>query len=65
VTKFDRSAGYQIVAEFYAVSGADVIDERPGRFLRDAGLTLIAADSPDSFLDETPTAVLIHQVLGE
>jgi hypothetical protein len=26
--------------------------------------TLVAADSPDSFLDETPTAVLVRQVLG-
>ena len=34
------------------------------RYLRDADVTLIAADSPDSFLDETPTAVLIRQVLG-
>ena len=27
-------------------------------------MTLIAADSPDSFLDTSPTAVLIRQVLG-
>ncbi|MGA9849157.1 MAG: hypothetical protein WBQ45_16150 [Roseiarcus sp.] len=27
-------------------------------------MTLIAADSSDGFLDETPTAVLIRQVLG-
>jgi DNA invertase Pin-like site-specific DNA recombinase len=25
---------------------------------------LIAADSPDAFLDETPTAVMIRQILG-
>jgi DNA invertase Pin-like site-specific DNA recombinase len=101
VVTFAKSAGYEIVEEFYdaAVSGADAIDERPGfaamlqrllgngvrtiivetasrfardlivqetgwRFLRNAGVTLIAADSPDSFLDETPTAVLVRQVLG-
>ena len=28
------------------------------------GITLIAADSPDQFVDETPTAVLIRQILG-
>jgi DNA invertase Pin-like site-specific DNA recombinase len=28
------------------------------------GVTLIAADSPDAFLDQTPTAILIRQVLG-
>ena len=101
VQDFAKSAGYEIVEEFYdaAVSGADDINERPGfaamlqrllgngvrtiivdtasrfardlivqetgwRYLRDADVTLIAADSPDSFLDETPTAVLIRQVLG-
>jgi DNA invertase Pin-like site-specific DNA recombinase len=100
VVTFAKSAGYEIVEEFYdsAVSGADAIDERPGfgamlqrllsatacgqsssrrraasrdlivqetgwRFLRNAGVTLVAADSPDSFLDETPTAVLVRQVL--
>ena len=89
VRAFARSAGYEIVEEFYdaAVSGADDINERPGfaamlqrllgngvrtiivetasrfardlivqetgwRYLRDADVTLIAADSPDSFLDE-------------
>ena len=29
-----------------------------------AGNQLVAADSPDAFLDDTPTAVLIRQVLG-
>jgi DNA invertase Pin-like site-specific DNA recombinase len=28
------------------------------------GITLIAADSPDQFVDETPAAVLIRQILG-
>ena len=34
------------------------------RFLHGLGVTLIAADSPDAFLDDTPTVVLIRQVLG-
>jgi hypothetical protein len=34
------------------------------RFLHGLGVTLIAADSPDAFLDDTPTAVLIRQILG-
>jgi DNA invertase Pin-like site-specific DNA recombinase len=34
------------------------------RFLRDAGIALIAADSPDAFLDDTATAVMIRQILG-
>jgi len=28
------------------------------------GITLIAADSPDAFLDDTPTAVMIGKILG-
>ena len=28
------------------------------------GVILIATDNPDAFLDETPTAVMIRQVLG-
>lgn len=32
--------------------------------LADMGVTLIAADSPHSFVDDTPTAKLIRQVLG-
>jgi hypothetical protein len=32
--------------------------------LRDLGVTLIAADSPSSFLDDGPTSKLIRQILG-
>jgi DNA invertase Pin-like site-specific DNA recombinase len=32
--------------------------------LQELGVTLIAADSPDSFLDTSPTATLIRQILG-
>ena len=54
-----------IVVETASRFARDLIVQETGwRFLRDAGVTLIAADSPDSFLDETPTAVLIRQVLG-
>jgi DNA invertase Pin-like site-specific DNA recombinase len=41
-----------------------IVQETGWRFLQGLGVTLIAADSPDSFLDDTPTAVLIRQVLG-
>lgn len=41
-----------------------IVQETGWRFLQSLGITLIAADSPDSFLDSTPTAVLIRQVLG-
>jgi DNA invertase Pin-like site-specific DNA recombinase len=32
--------------------------------LRERGIDLIAADSPKSFIDDTPTARLVRQVLG-
>jgi len=32
--------------------------------LKERGIDLIAADSPSAFLDDTPTARLIRQVLG-
>jgi DNA invertase Pin-like site-specific DNA recombinase len=32
--------------------------------LKAQGIELIAADAPDSFLSDTPTAVLIRQILG-
>jgi DNA invertase Pin-like site-specific DNA recombinase len=55
-----------VVVETASRFARDLIGQETGyRFLRDAGITLVAADSPDSFLDDTPTtAVLIRQVLG-
>ena len=32
--------------------------------LRDLGIELIAANSPDSFVDDTPTAIMVRQILG-
>ncbi len=101
IQTYADQAGVEIVAEYYdeAISGADMIDTRPGfkamldrllsngvrtiivetasRFARDLmvqevgyamlkerGIALIAADHPDGFLDDTPTATLIRQVLG-
>lgn len=43
----------------------DLITQETGfRLLREQGIELIAADSPASFVDDTPTAALIRQVLG-
>src|SRR6202048_671165 len=41
-----------------------IVQETGRRFLEDAGITLIAVDSPNAFLDDTPTAVMIRQILG-
>ena len=41
-----------------------VVQETGFRRLRDAGIVLVAADSPDQFTDDTPTAKAIRQMLG-
>jgi DNA invertase Pin-like site-specific DNA recombinase len=41
-----------------------VVQETGFLMLRQLGYDLIAADSPNSFLEDTPTANLIRQVLG-
>jgi DNA invertase Pin-like site-specific DNA recombinase len=70
--------GFAAMLERIASNGARVIlVETTSRFARDLmvqevgysmlkarGITIIAADSPNSFLDDTPTAKLIRQVLG-
>jgi DNA invertase Pin-like site-specific DNA recombinase len=54
-----------IVVETANRFARDLITQETGcRFLRDAGIVLIAADSPDAFLDDIPTAVMIRQILG-
>jgi DNA invertase Pin-like site-specific DNA recombinase len=41
-----------------------IVQETGWRFLQAKGIELIAADSPEAFLADTPTAVLIRQILG-
>jgi DNA invertase Pin-like site-specific DNA recombinase len=70
--------GFSEMIEAIAANGCrTIIVETANRFARDLmvqetgfqrlkaeGITLIAADSPDSFTDDSPTAVLIRQILG-
>ncbi len=49
---------------FQAGAGEIMLDVRPPRRFSDLGVTLIAADSPTSFLDDGPTSKLIRQILG-
>jgi DNA invertase Pin-like site-specific DNA recombinase len=74
----DTRPGFMAALEKIAGNGVcTIIVETANRFARDLivqetgwkrlhadGITLIAADSPDQFVDETPTAVLIRQILG-
>ena len=41
-----------------------VVQETGYQMLKARGIELIAADAPDSFLSDTPTAALIRQILG-
>jgi DNA invertase Pin-like site-specific DNA recombinase len=41
-----------------------MVQEVGHAMLRGRGIDLIAADNPDSFIDDTPTAKLVRQVLG-
>ena len=66
----DRRPGFAAMMEAIAANGCrTILVETASRFardlmvqevgytmLRERGITLIAADSPDAFLDETPTA---------
>jgi DNA invertase Pin-like site-specific DNA recombinase len=74
----DARPGFMAALETIAGNGVrTIIVETANRFARDLivqetgwkrlhadGITLIATDSPDQFVDETPTAVLIRQILG-
>jgi DNA invertase Pin-like site-specific DNA recombinase len=74
----DARPGFLQALETIAGNGVrTIIVETANRFARDLivqetgwkrlqaeGIALVAADAPDSFIDETPTAVLIRQILG-
>lgn len=74
----DTRKGFSEMLVYLLGNGArTIIVETAGRFARDLmvqetgyqmlklkGIELIAADSPDSFVSDTPTAVFIRQVLG-
>jgi DNA invertase Pin-like site-specific DNA recombinase len=74
----DERPGFAEALKRIAANGVrTIIVETASRFARDlivaetgfhrlceAGITLIAADAPNSFLDDTPTSVFIRQVLA-
>lgn len=67
-TMMERIAGNgvrTIIVETANRFARDLIVQETGyAMLKGQGIELIAADKPDAFLDDTPTAVLIRQVLG-
>jgi DNA invertase Pin-like site-specific DNA recombinase len=54
-----------IIVENASRFARDLIVQETGyQMLKARGIELIAADAPDSFLSDTPTAALIRQILG-
>lgn len=41
-----------------------IVQETGFRMLQDQGIELIAVDDPDAFTSDTPTAVMVRQILG-
>ena len=76
--RIDQRPGFAEMLQRLAANGAKtIIVETPDRFARDLavqlaghdmlkglGLSLIPASAPDFFTEDTPTAVLVRQVLG-
>lgn len=74
----DTRPGFSELARHMRDSGVDtILVETASRFardlivqetghalLRERGITLIAADDPDAFTGDTPTAVMVRQILG-
>jgi DNA invertase Pin-like site-specific DNA recombinase len=74
----DQRSGFMDMLHRVASNGAKtIIVESPDRFARDLavqlaghnmlkaeGIALVPASAPDFFLEDTPTAVLVRQVLG-
>lgn len=54
-----------IIVETASRFARDLIVQETGyAYLRDLGIGLVAADDPDAFTGDTPTQVLIRQILG-
>ena len=73
----DRPEFARMLAELLANGARTIIVESPDRFARDLiqqllghdllkkrGVALVAASAPAHFLEDTPTAVLVRQILG-
>ena len=76
--RIDQRAGFMQMLQRLASNAAKtIIVESPDRFardlavqlaghdmLKDLGIAIIPASAPDFFIEDTPTAVLVRQVLG-
>jgi DNA invertase Pin-like site-specific DNA recombinase len=54
-----------VIVESASRFARDLIVQETGyAYLRNFGITLIAADDPDAFTSDTPTAIMVRQILG-
>ena len=54
-----------VIVETASRFARDLIVQETGyQYLKDLGITLIAADDPEAFTGDTPTQVMIRQILG-
>jgi DNA invertase Pin-like site-specific DNA recombinase len=59
------NGGNTILVETASRFARDLIVQETGyKYLKELGISLIAVDDPDAFTNETPTAVMIRQILG-
>ena len=65
ITEIAGNGVRTIIVESASRFARDLIVQETGyQYLRGLGITLIAADDPDAFTSDTPTQVLIPQILG-
>ncbi len=65
LARIDGNGVRAVLVETASRFARDILVQETGwRFLRERGIDLIASDSPGAFLDETPTAIMIRQLLG-
>ena len=63
--RIEGNGARTIIVETASRFARDLMVQEVGHAkLRERGIDLIAADSPSSFIDDTPTAKLVRQVLG-
>src|SRR5262249_28591677 len=63
--RIEGNGAKSIIVETASRFARDLMVQEVGHAkLRERGIDLIAADSPGSFIDDTPTAKLVRQVLG-
>jgi hypothetical protein len=54
----------EAIADFATAAALPAVQLTGPDLLKEQGITLLPVDAPDYFINETPTAVFVRQVLG-